>query len=90
MSGRSIITCTVKDDAGRPVVSQTVSVEKAAAVDRAVYNLGVQKDKRERPRSSYPYAQPKNSWYVRCAAAGNVSATKLIVGSASATARRKR
>ena len=89
VSGRSIITCTVKDDAGRPVVSQTVSVEKAAAVEGS-YTTWVSKKTNVKGQGLYPYAQPKNNWYVRCSAAGNVSATKLIVGSASASAARKR
>ena len=89
VSGRSIITCTVKNDAGRPVVSQIVSVEKAAAVE-GPYTTWVSKKTNVKGQGLHPYAQPKNNWYVRCSAAGNVSATKLIGGSASATSGRKR
>ena len=89
VSGRSIITCTVKNDAGRPVVSQIVSVEKAAAAT-GPYTTWLSKQTNMKGQGLYPYAQPKNSWYVRCSAAGNVSGSKRIIGSASATARRKR
>ena len=49
MSGHSVIACIVKDSAGQAVVSQIVSVEKAAAASRTIYHLDVKKDKRERP-----------------------------------------
>ena len=86
VSGRSIITCTVKDDAGRPVVSQTVSVEKAAAVE-GPYTTWVSKKTNVKGQGLYPYAQAKNNWYMRCSTAGYVSVSKMIKGYAATAAR---
>ena len=89
MNGHSIITCTVKNSRGCAVASQKVSVQKASALS-GPYAVWMSKLTNVQGQALFPYAPPKNSWYVRCAAAGNVSASKLIIGSASATAARKR
>ena len=89
VSGHSIITCTVKNSRGRAVKSQKVSVQKAAALS-GPYAVWMSKLTNVQGQALFPYAQPKNSWYVRCSAAGNVSGSKLITGSAAATASTKR
>ena len=89
VSGHSIITCTVKNSRGRAVRSQKVSVQKASALS-GPYAVWMSKLTNVQGQALFPYAPPKNSWYVRCAAAGNVSASKLIGGSVSAAARRTR
>jgi len=89
VSGHSVITCTVKNSSGGAVASQKVSVQKAAALS-GPYASWMSKLTNLQGRALFPYAKPKNTWYVRCSAAGSVSGSKLIVGSASGTAARTR
>ena len=85
MSGHSVIACIVKDSAGQAVVSQIVSVEKAAAV-AGPYTTWMSKKTNVKGQALLPYAQPRNTWYVRCSAAGYVSQTKVIKGYATTAA----
>ena len=85
LSGHRIIACTVKDRAGQAVVSQIVSVEKAAAAT-GPYTTWMSKKTNLKGQSLLPYAQPKNTWYVRCSAAGYVSLSKVIRGYAATAA----
>ena len=79
VSGRLIIACTVKDSSGLAVPSQKVSVQKAAAL-KGPYAVWMSKNTTQRGVAIFPYAQPTYTWYVRCAAAGVVSASKMIAG----------
>ena len=89
MSGHSIITCTVKNSRGRAVASQKVSVQKASVLS-GPYATWMSKLTNVQGQALFPHAKPKKSWYVRCSAAGNVSGSKLIIGSASGSTLRKR
>ena len=90
VSGHSVIACTVKDSSGHAVRSQTVSVQKAAAVTGPFADW-MSKKTTVNGQALFPYAQPTYTWYVRCAAAWParrtalparfiVSATKTIKG----------
>ena len=92
VSGHSVITCTVTNSSGHAVRSQTVSVQKAAAVTGPFADW-MSKKTNVNGQALLPYAQPTYTWYVRCAAsvaqagAGAraqetlfVSATKTILG----------
>ena len=79
MSGRSIIACNVKDRSGTPVASQTVSVQKSSKTTGPFANW-MSKKTGVKGQALFPYSQPKNTWYVRCRAAGNVSLPKMIKG----------
>ena len=79
MSGHSIIACIVKDRSGNPVASQTVAVQKSSTTTGPFANW-MSKKTGVKGQALYPYAQPRNTWYVRCSAAGSVSATKTIPG----------
>ena len=85
VNGRSIITCTVKNSRGRAVASQKVSVQKASALS-GPYAVWMSKVTNVQGQALFPYAPPTYTWYVRCAAAGYVSGSKLVMGSASAAA----
>ncbi len=63
MSGHSVITCTVNNSRGRAVRSQKVSVQKAAALT-GPYAVWMSKLTNVLGRALFPYARPKNSWYV--------------------------
>ena len=85
MSARPTVTCTVKDSDGKPVASQTASVEKAATAT-GPYTTWMSAKTNRKGQSVLKYATPKGTKYVRCSAAGYVSASKVIVGSAAGTA----
>ena len=86
LSGHRIIACTVKDSAGQALVSQIVSVEKAAAAT-GPYAVWMSKKTNVKGQALFPYSQPKNTWYVRCSAAGYVSQSKVVKGYAATAAR---
>ena len=79
VSGHSVIACTVKNSSGKAVSSQKVSVKKSAAIT-GPFALWMSKKTAVNGQALFPYAQPTYTWYVRCAAAGSVSAIKTIVG----------
>ena len=89
MSGHSVIACTVKDSSGSAVPSQTVSVQKAAAVT-GPFATWMSKKTGVKGQALFPYAQPTYTWYVRCASVAQagtgaqptlfVSATRTISG----------
>ena len=89
VSGHSVITCTVKNSSGRPVVSQTVSVQKSAVV-AGPFSLWMSKKTNVNGQALFPYAPPTYTWYVRCTSVAQagvaaqpmlfVSATKMIRG----------
>ena len=87
VSGDPIITCAVQDIAGQAVPSQTVSVQKASALN-GTYTNSMSKKTNVKGQARLAYARPKKSQYVRCSAAGHVSLSKMITGSAATTARR--
>ena len=81
VSGHSIIACTVKDSTGRAVRSQTVSVQKSAAVT-GPFALWMSKKTNVNGQALLPYAQPTYTWYVRCAStlpAGTAAQATLFV-----------
>lgn len=79
VSGHSVIACSVKDGSGKAVPSQIVSVQKAAAIT-GPFALWMSKNTTQRGVALFPYARPKNTWYVRCYAGGSVSSVKMIKG----------
>ena len=68
VSGHSVIACTVKNSSGKAVSSQTVSVQKAAAITGPFADW-MSKKTTVNGQALFPYAQPTYTWYVRCAAA---------------------
>ena len=87
-SGHSIITCTVRNSLnGVAVPSQLTSVVKSTARS-GPYTVWMSKKTNVRGQASFPYAQPKNTWYVRCSAGCSVSPPMMINGFAAATRRR--
>ena len=79
ISGHSVIACFVKDSSGNPVASQTVAVQKSSTTTGPFANW-MSKKTGVKGQALYPLAQPRNTWYVRCSAAGSVSATMRIPG----------
>ena len=78
-SARPTINCIVNDGDGQPVTSLTTSVEKAAA-EAGPYSAWMSKKTNVKGQAVLPYATPKRTMYVRCAAAGYVSVSKTIKG----------
>ena len=72
VSSHLVIACTVKDSTNLPVPSKIVSVQRAAAVT-GPFAVWMSKKTNVNGRALFPYAQPRNTWYVRCAAACSVS-----------------
>ena len=79
VSGRLIIACTVKDSSGNPVASQTASVQKSLAAN-GPFTTWMSRKTGVKGQALFPYSQPKNTWYVRCRAAGSVSLPKMLKG----------
>ena len=63
VSGHSVIACTVKDSKGHALRSQTVSVQKAAAVTGPFADW-MSKKTTANGQALLPYAQPTYTWYV--------------------------
>ena len=77
VSGHSVIACTVKDSSGKAVPSQTVSVQKAAAITGPFADW-MSKKTNVNGQALFPYAQPTYTWYVRCAAADTATAQPML------------
>ncbi len=66
VNGQSVVACTVKDKRGHAVPSQTVSVQRAAAVTGPFADW-MSKKTTVKGQALLPYSQPTYTWYVRCA-----------------------
>ena len=91
VNGQSVVACTVKDSRGHAVRSQTVSVQKAAAVTGPFADW-MSKKTTVNGQALLPYSQPTYTLYVRCAtvAGGMAAAQPVLIVSNTITIKGKK
>jgi len=77
VSGKSIISCTVKNRSGHAVPSQTVSVQKASA-PQGPFAVWRSKKTNVKGQALLPYSQPTYTWYARCATTDTATALPML------------